>query len=388
MYRSDVERYEFIDSLRGIAILGVILVHSSQSVAPSSETLLWFMNEGARGVQLFFVASALTLCMSWNFRSVDKKYQIRNFYIRRFFRIAPMFYVAILGYSFINGFGSTYWAPNGIDWWFIPITAIFLHGFHPETITSVVPGGWSIAVEMSFYLVFPFLILHIKSLKACCLFLAGSLMLSGINFLMMPYIFSYPESQQYLVKNFSFLNFLGQFPVFVMGILGYLIFCKKYNDKKIAIGGGLLFCIFLLMFLYPVFKLVNVFIVNKLLNAFHHFIAGGLFCAFAILLARWPVKFLVNKVMAMIGVLSFSMYLTHFAILTLFFKLGISDIFPKSDLGSLCHFLCVVLATVTASFFLYTSIERPGIALGKWVIEKLGPNATLNTDPANVDGAR
>ncbi len=83
-----------------MAILGVILVHSSQSVAPTNVTLLWFMGEGARGVQLFYVASALTLCMSWVARSSHETFPIRNFYIRRFFRIAPMFYLAILSYIF------------------------------------------------------------------------------------------------------------------------------------------------------------------------------------------------------------------------------------------------------------------------------------------------
>ena len=34
-------------------------------------------------------------------------------------------------------------------------TAFFLHGLHPEAINSVIPGGWSIAVEMTFYLFFP-----------------------------------------------------------------------------------------------------------------------------------------------------------------------------------------------------------------------------------------
>ena len=103
MLQSDIKKYAFIDALRGMAILGVILVHSSQLVAPTNATLLWVMREGARGVQLFFVASALTLCMSWMTRNSHEKFPIRNFYIRRFFRIAPMFYIAILIYISMKG---------------------------------------------------------------------------------------------------------------------------------------------------------------------------------------------------------------------------------------------------------------------------------------------
>lgn len=371
MLQSDIKKYDFIDALRGMAILGVILVHSSQSVAPTNATLLWLMGEGARGVQLFYVASALTLCMSWRARSSHEANPIRNFYIRRFFRIAPMFYIAILTYIFMNGFSPSYWAPNGIEWWFVPITALFLNGFHPETITSIVPGGWSIAVEMSFYFILPFLLPRIKSIKSCALFFIISLVFSGLNRLIVPHIFTYPESQQYLVKNFSFLNFLGQLPVFIIGIFGYLILREKYPRKQVTFVCGSVFVVFLLAFLYPAFKFSSNVIVDKLFNMAHHFIAGGLFCAFALLLANWPTQLLVNKITTTLGKLSFSLYLTHFAILAYFSRLGFSDIFPKSNLASLLHFLCVVFVAAVVSAFFYTYIEKPGIALGKRLIETL-----------------
>ena len=388
MLQSDIKKYDFIDALRGMAILGVILVHSSQWVAPTNATLLWLMGEGARGVQLFYVASALTLCMSWVARSSREKFPIRNFYIRRFFRIAPMFYIAILSYILINGFSPSYWAPNGIKWWFVPITAAFLHGFHPETITSVVPGGWSIAVEMSFYLILPFLFPHIKSIKSGSFFFAIALILSGLNLLVVPHIFSYPESQQYLLKSFSFLNFLGQLPVFIIGILGYLIIRKNYPRKLIAIYGAPLFIVLLLAFLYPALNYQSNFIADKLFRMSHHFIAGGLFCTFAILLANWPTRLLVNKITTTLGKLSFSMYLTHFAILTYFSSFGFTSILPKSNLASLLYFLCVVIAASVVSLFSYRYIEKPGIAMGKRLIEKReqcvapNPNPALNTDAA------
>lgn len=171
MLKTDIKKYDYIDALRGLAILAVVLVHSSQSVAPNNAILLWLMTQGATGVQLFYIASALTLCMSWMARSSHEMFPARNFFIRRFFRIAPLFYIAILFYISVNGFSPDYWSPNGIKWWFAPTTALFLHGFHPETINSVVPGGWSIAVEMSFYLILPFLIVKIKSIKTCLFFL-------------------------------------------------------------------------------------------------------------------------------------------------------------------------------------------------------------------------
>lgn len=123
-----ITNLKYIDALRGIAILGVMLVHSSFAVGAASSAARWLMTEGAYGVQLFYIASALTLCISWHARKAAESRPIRNFFIRRFFRIAPMFWIAIVAYCLINGLGPTAMAPDGIKWWFIPLTAVFLHG--------------------------------------------------------------------------------------------------------------------------------------------------------------------------------------------------------------------------------------------------------------------
>ena len=72
----------------------------------------------------------------------------------------------------------------------------------------------------------------------------------------------------------------------------------------------------------------------------------------------------------MIGKISFSMYMTHFAILRYSSRFGLCDIFPKSNLSSLLFFTLVVLATAVVSFFCYKFIEKNGMQLGKYLIER------------------
>jgi len=91
MPRTDIKKYDFIDALRGLAILAVILVHSSQRVAPTTSTLQWFMSEGDKGVQLFYVVSSLTLCMSWMARSSHEMFPVRNFLSDDFFELLRCF---------------------------------------------------------------------------------------------------------------------------------------------------------------------------------------------------------------------------------------------------------------------------------------------------------
>jgi peptidoglycan/LPS O-acetylase OafA/YrhL len=94
---SAVEKLDYIDVLRGIAILMVMLVHTSQAVNGVSQLVGDIARSGQMGVQLFFVASAYTLCFS-RIRRAEEKQLLFSFWIRRFFRIAPLYYVAAIAY--------------------------------------------------------------------------------------------------------------------------------------------------------------------------------------------------------------------------------------------------------------------------------------------------
>jgi peptidoglycan/LPS O-acetylase OafA/YrhL len=357
----DIRKYRFIDALRGYSILAVIFVHSSQSVRPASLALQTLMSHGARGVQLFFIASALTLSLSWDFRRTQEKSPTRNFYMRRFFRIAPMFYTAILFYVVLYGFSSRYWAPNGIQWWFVPLTALFLNGYLPETITSVVPGGWSIAVEMNFYLVLPFILRYLTTRRSLVVFLIATLALSAATRLMFGYIFAphFPPDQEYLVSNFAALNFFGQLPIFAAGLLVASLFRTPALLKRVVVYGGLI-----------LIAIVIASLTLRLLpNIVDHYIFIGFGLAlFAGFLACYQSKILVNWAVVHIGTISFSMYLTHFAVIEAFSKFGFTTIFHPGNLSSILYYLCAIAVTAPVSYFFYNVIEKPGIQLGKRLI--------------------
>ncbi|MCX7309105.1 MAG: acyltransferase family protein, partial [Afipia sp.] len=146
----DQKKYDFVDALRGIAVLLVVLAHT-----PVPNSLLALNIAGAYGVQLFFVVSAFTLFLSLSARRNTESNPVLFFFLRRFFRIAPAFYFAMLFYLMKDGTGATPWAPQGIQSWQIISTLLFINGWLPDSINAVVPGGWSIAVEMTFYLFVP-----------------------------------------------------------------------------------------------------------------------------------------------------------------------------------------------------------------------------------------
>ncbi len=75
-------RYEFLDALRGYAILGVISYHCAYFSGWNSHGLE-FAEAGAFGVQLFFMVSAFTIFMTLERGLSRESALVRSFYVRR-----------------------------------------------------------------------------------------------------------------------------------------------------------------------------------------------------------------------------------------------------------------------------------------------------------------
>ena len=76
---------------------------------------------------------------------------VAAFYIRRFFRIGPLFYFMILAYV-VRGhtiYSVSYSPVHVIE------NALYLFNFVPDRQSGIVWASWTIGVEMIFYLIFP-----------------------------------------------------------------------------------------------------------------------------------------------------------------------------------------------------------------------------------------
>jgi peptidoglycan/LPS O-acetylase OafA/YrhL len=359
----ELKKQGYIDALRGYAILAVLVVHSAQQVLPASVFLKHLRNFGIYGVQLFYVVSAFALFMSWDFRSNHELSPIRNFFIRRLFRIAPLFWLVLAAFLLFFGTAPSYWAPNGIAWWQILSAALFVNGFHPEAINAVVPGGWSVAVEMGFYLVLPLLFLTIGNLRAALVFLALSLVLRFASIPVVESLFTgvFPPAQQYLVKTFQYQNLLSQLPVFAMGIVVYFLGRDFSTRPRLAIMGAALLAVMLaLVVAFPTAPVIH-----------HHLTMGALLALATFVLAGFHTKRIANRWVVFIGKISYSMYLTQFLVIYTFRDHGVLQQFPQGDLGWFAYFLIATGVIVAVSTLTYRYIELPGIRLGQRLIARL-----------------
>lgn len=323
-------KFSFINSARGIAILMVVTLHVSQLITMEGywKLLKFFCNYGQLGVQFFFIASAYTLCLSADHRK-SESHTLRNFYIRRYFRIFPVYYLGIIVYYLMNLFyqdAESYTFKN------VFANVLFIHGFIPSANNKIVPGGWSIATEMLFYLIFPVLhwflfsgkIIFRASLIVCACFLGLYLLQIKVD-----------------NNTFWYYNIITQLPVFVVGIVYY----KYVGQISLMIGFAL----------FALFTLVTLFFWQFRWFEFVPLSSGISFCGLLKILEKTSLD---HPFFQKIGKVSYSIYVVHF--IFAFFLL------PENQ--SIVWFLPFLVVTFALSYFisvlLEKYIEKPFIKIG------------------------
>jgi peptidoglycan/LPS O-acetylase OafA/YrhL len=363
-----LKKLQFLDSLRGLAILLVLLVHSGGMVDLFGFKLS-LANFGQRGVQLFYEISAFSLLYSVYAR---RERSWGAFFVRRFFRIAPLFYLSI-GANYVANVLIAKQPPLSVAGYASGF--LFLFGFHPNTINAVAPAGWSIAVEMTFYALFPLLASRIKDLGSA---LTLAVVSATACFVICYEIHGFPFNglpEEYV----HFLWFPIEFPVFCLGFVAF--FCWRdliladpmkltprapldHRWGKRAVSLALLG--------------IGAFIAYEGFPPSNYRLYLNSLCfVFLILaLAIHPWRLLVNPVTGWIGKVSFSIYLIHpylhDLVGTIVDRLNNAGLghFYGSYLGLTLTFLLFLIGSLLVSLITYPFIEQTGIATGKRLVER------------------
>ncbi len=157
-----VARIAELDALRALAALGVLATHLS-----------WGFGFGYTGVELFFVLSGY-LITSIVVKNRRQPGFLRVFYVRRFLRIWPIYYLALGVLIALNLIRKHPEPMGGMAYYltYLQYTWEYWHGAKPPTALPLY-HTWTLAAEEQFYLVWPVLLLVIgpRYLKPLALFL-------------------------------------------------------------------------------------------------------------------------------------------------------------------------------------------------------------------------
>ncbi len=338
---SKINHVKSLDGLRGIAVILVLLSHSSNSGIFFHEYLN-FGGVGKSGVYLFFILSAYLLdkqiIEKFTKGKANKEYWI-NYIFRRFLRIYPLYVIVLITYFLLFKVGFNTHIES--------IQDLFQHIILFEG-KSVF---WSIAVEFKYYLISPFII------YICHQYFKWNKYMSSIFILILILI-----SVLYSIKvNLSELNTFRYLSVFLIGTIisiltvKYKVSITKALKTKVLDIIAMISCILLTWFI-PYYH--NLLFGNQIdaESSKYIFPIGILWSTILVAVIFGVKSFFVTileyKFLRFFGVISYSAYLLHMLVLAIVNKALVN--FP--EFSKIYIFL---ILTITVASISYYMIERP-----------------------------
>jgi peptidoglycan/LPS O-acetylase OafA/YrhL len=342
------KRLAFIDTLRGIAVLSVVLQHALEQIVQSNTTgeyysafhgaIGHYFNFGRFGVVLFFFVSGFVIPFSFP----NSPTPIRDFAISRFFRLYPTYWLSLLMFILL--------AP------LMNITAIPLSQIAANVtmfqwvlmIPNIRIAYWTLAIELIFYIscigLFAFGLLNQRLTAFYIVIVAAS-----ISIVALP-----------LIKNHNFWALLG-----IALDLSSMFFGKLIRDtvmghqlrwRHVAIC-ALFYCMFASSVAFMRFGGAyhdNFFHAYSIGSAY--IAAAAMFLLFAAFGERMAWRF-----MSFVGMISYSVYLMgSYAMVLIIHFFGVG----QNPVEWLIFVAGVLAASILVSWPTFIFVEKPFISLG------------------------
>jgi peptidoglycan/LPS O-acetylase OafA/YrhL len=341
-----------LDGIRCVAILSVIIGHW---IAWDVQNVFVQNIPWSHGVLLFFVLSGylitnilLSLKEKIEQGQTKVKKALFTFYIRRFLRIFPIYYLTIFFLCYINFKDARVLFP-----WLVTYTSNLLQA-SKGSLLGEFTHFWSLAVEEQFYLFWPFFILLVKRkhlLKGIYITIALSLMSRILCVLLFPDTWTMGA---YFSLNLALPLALG----------ALIAWYQRYNMPVFQIVFTRPLYFYLSGGFYLAFLVVKKFVPMPFMEMVFDQYFFSVFAMFFVSLAatsrfRFVGKwFLENKVVVYLGTISYGLYVYHLFIGPLYFDWLSAKLSLHTELKYTLWGLYFIIL-VTLSSLSYYLIEFP-----------------------------
>lgn len=361
------DKLEGVHGLRGLAALLIVLFHlKAVPGIPLPPPFAGLVGQLYLSVMLFFVISAFALTHT----SRRSPATLAAYAIKRFFRIAPLFYAVL---AFIL------WRGGLPDWHVLLANLTFTFNLVPGFEESLVWAGWSVGVEMVFYALLPALLALCRDWRRAAAACAGALALSL-------WLWSVLLGHPGLPANYVYFFVGSNLVSFVAGIAAYRLF------ERLRGGGGararaLVPWVALALLVAASGDVLG--LASRLPGAF--VAAHGLaFAAACLWQAVRPSAALRLRALQWLGDRSYSIYLLHPIVIVLLMP-RYEGLWAALGVTGGAAYLAAAAVTLPAVFaaaeVTYRLVETPGIALGARLAARF-PAPAAPPVPASAAGAR
>ncbi len=245
-HTSNDRRLASLDGLRGLAALSIFIFHGWLYTMPEPNATNrstvgdYAVHELRLGVVLFFVLSGFLLSRPWFAAVLDgRRPPDLGRYVRaRAARILPAYYVALLGSIVLlwglDGTPGLRLPPAGE----LPLFAVFGQNLSPGTVMKLNPPMWTLAIEVSFYVILPaigWLALRLPPRRRSLARIPLALLVVGL-------LYNWSIAGQGLSMTFS-KTLAAMLPYFAFGMLAALVAHRRtigLRSKRTLITAGVL----------------------------------------------------------------------------------------------------------------------------------------------------
>ena len=313
--------------MRAIAALMVVFHHARHYVV--ADVSHW-TSVGADAVHFFFIISGFIMAYTTHYGThVNSVSLAKDFMLKRVFRIAPLYWMALL---IVSQTGFLRWDFNLNllkDFLFIPHYA---GGQYADQIWPILIPGWAVNYEIFFYLIFGLSILAGKRRL-----LMASLVLVGLALAGKMFVFSNP------IFKFSTNSVMFEF------FLGIMLFVLYSKTKAPPLPRGTLFVIMAMAFLMMIPDTFNDGAISKGIPAF-----------FVVWTFLYSFQGTHNSVLTALGDASYAVYLFHgFALWIAFRLFQIIGFNARGPIGIGFGLAMYLLISAGAGILVYRVIEKP-----------------------------
>jgi exopolysaccharide production protein ExoZ len=341
-----------IQAFRGIAALLVVLYHFTDRSKEYLNKVFCFniFSFGGSGVDFFFVLSGFIIFYVHK-QDLARREKFKEFIIKRFIRIYPIYFVITLAILpiYLFGFGKSYKTDIFV------ILKSFLLLPQDRGIFPIVNVGWTLSYEALFYVLFSLAILLKPNLIKFILWI----WIFGIFTVTIVNCFS-----NYLIDS-TFVNFLFNTRnlEFLLGcwVANFVLLNPLKKANAITIIGCFLFVCFGL-----IYSQFNPSLLDRSHDILISVIGFGLSSALIILGSSASdiksAKTNVSKIFRELGDASYSIYLTHYSVFTALIlisaKIKIFDL-----VGYPLTVLVILTLTILIGIATYRFVEKPMLNL-------------------------
>jgi peptidoglycan/LPS O-acetylase OafA/YrhL len=367
-----------LDGLRGGAALWVLIGHATILTG----TKIPIISHPDLAVDLFMMLSGFLMCFHYMERHETEPWHQRStwalFWTRRFFRIAPLYYTALLvallagpmlGHcreiiaEYVPGSMSELTQQRYYDQGIanVLIHASFIFGFSPTYSFRTALPDWSIGLEMAFYAAFPFLMILVSRFGFLLTAIAVSCLCMAASYLAYDFFGSFAVPAFLPIK----------LPVFLAGMLIAAALKAPRLQAWLLIG-----CAFGLILLpvHPVQHGLTQVGVRLLSAAVLAGTTNLLLIPNRFLLRRaaaLTANLLGNRLGVILGDASYAVYLVHLLVMLPVAAIVHPILQGRNWLAFVAVAFLVIAIVYPIALLLNRAVERPGIDAGKKAASRL-----------------